>query len=60
MSLRSQVIKVGTLVAAGTLALAAPAGALAPTPEDAQASNQAAVAAPKVYKGRVIAKTGLI
>ncbi|WDV31337.1 hypothetical protein OIM90_08155 [Streptomyces sp. AD16] len=32
MSLRSQVIKVGTLVAAGTLALAAPAGALAPTP----------------------------
>ncbi|KIX72636.1 hypothetical protein SF12_20000, partial [Streptomyces sp. MBRL 601] len=35
-------------------------GALAPTPEDAQASNQAAVAAPKVYKGRVIAKTGLI
>ncbi|WAC98630.1 MULTISPECIES: SH3 domain-containing protein [Streptomyces] len=60
MSLRSQVIKVGTLVAAGALALAAPAGALAPTPEDAQASNQAAVAAPKVYKGRVIAKTGLI
>ncbi|WP_436738920.1 SH3 domain-containing protein [Streptomyces sp. BBFR102] len=58
MSLRSQVIKVGTLVAAGTLALAAPAGALAPAPDDAQASTQAA--APAVYKGRVIAKTGLI
>lgn len=60
MSLRSQVIKLGTLAAAGalgTLAFAAPAGALSPTADEA---SQAAVAAPKVYKGRVIAKTGLI
>lgn len=54
MSLRSHLIKLGTLAAGGALALAATAPASAADPS-AEAKPR-----PHVYKGKVIAKGGLL